>query len=80
MKGLLKGKVNLGDREFETEFLGIRDAIRSDYLLYRDCGQSYRLSYRGIEIELDEDLSFMEMEDAILSNILFIENNLKRGE
>lgn len=76
MKGLLKGKVSLGEREFETEFLGIRDAIRSDYLLYRDYGQSYRLSYKGIEIELDEDLSFEEMEDAILSNIVLIDKTL----
>ena len=76
MKGLLKGKVNLGDREFETSFVSVRDYLISDYLLYRDCGQSYRLSYRGIEIELDEDMSFIEVKAAIYSNMVLIDNAL----
>lgn len=73
---LLKGKVSLGEREFETEFLGVKDAIKSDYMLWRDCGQSYRISYRGIELELDEDLSFMEMEEALYTKIKVIDRAL----
>lgn len=76
MKGLLKGKVNLGEREFETSFISVRDFLISDYLLYRDCGQSYRLSYKGIEIELDEDMSFMEVKAAIYSNMVLIDKAL----
>ena len=79
MKGLLKGKVNLGDREFETSFISAGEFIKSVYLLYRDCGQSYRLSYRGIEIELDEDMSFMETKAAIYSNMVLIDKALKGG-
>lgn len=76
MKGLLKGKVNLGEREFETSFISVRDFLISDYLLYRDCGQSYRLSYKGIEIELDEDMSFMEVKAGIYSNMVMIDRAL----
>lgn len=76
MKGLLKGKVNLGEREFITDFVSVRDFLIADYLLYRDCGQSYRLSYRGIEIELDEELSFEEMKKVIYGNMVMIDRAL----
>ena len=76
MKRLLKGKVSLGEREFVTDFVSVRDYIVSDYKLYRDCGQSYRLSYRGIEIELDDDMSFIEVKAAIYSNMVLIDKTL----
>lgn len=73
MKELLVGKVNLGEREFITSFESVEEMIRCDYLLYRDCGQSYRLFYKDIEIELDENMSFMEMKATIFSNIALID-------
>ena len=79
MRGLLKGKVSLGDREFTVDFISASEFIKSDYLLYRDCGQSYRLSYRGIEIELDEDMSFIEVKAAIYSNMVLIDKAIKGG-
>ena len=79
MKEFLKGKVNLGEREFEVSFVSVVDFLKSDYKLYRDCGHSYRLSYKGIEIELDEDLSFEEMKEVIYNKIIFIDKSIRGG-
>lgn len=76
MKNKLVGKVNLGERIFETEFEDIQDFLRSDYMLYRDTKESYRLFYRDIEIEVSDDLSFTEIEEAIHNKMNLIDKKL----
>lgn len=76
MENKLVGKVNLGERIFETEFESIGDFLRSDYLLYRDTKESYRLFYKDIEIKVNDDLSFTEIEEAIHSEMNIIDKKL----
>lgn len=76
MKNKLVGKVNLGERIFETEFEDIQDFLRSDYMLYRDTKESYRLFYKDIEIKVNDDLSFTEIEEAIHSEMNIIDKKL----
>ena len=76
MENKLVGKVNLGERIFETEFESIGDFLRSDYILYRDTKESYKLFYRGEPVEVNDDLSFTEIEEAIHSKMNIIDKKL----
>ena len=76
MKNKLVGKVNLGERIFETEFEDIQDFLRSDYMLYRDTRESHKLFYRGEPVEVNDDLSFTEIEEAIYSKMSLIDKQL----
>ena len=76
MENKLVGKVNLGERIFETEFEDIQDYLRSDYYLYRDTKESYKLFYKDIEITVDDDLSFTEIEESIHSKMNIIDKKL----
>lgn len=76
MENKLVGKVNLGERIFAVEFEDVRDYLKSDYLLYRDTKESFRLFYKDIEIDVDDDLSFTEIEEAIHSKMNIIDKKL----
>lgn len=76
MENKLIGKVNLGERIFETEFESIQDFLRSDYILYRDTKESYKLFYKNKEIKINDDLSFTEIEEAIHSKMNIIDKKL----
>ena len=76
MNSKLVGKVNLGERIFETEFEDIQDFLRSSYILYRDTKESYRLFYKDEPVEIDEDLSFTEIEEDIHGKINIINKKL----
>lgn len=76
MENKLVGKVNLGERIFTVEFESIQDFLRSDYILYRDTKESYELYYRGMRVEIDDDLSFIEIEEAIHSKMSLIDKKL----
>lgn len=76
MENKLVGEVNLGERIFTVEFESIQDFLRSDYILYRDFKESYELYYRDIEIEVNDDLSFTEIEEAIHSKMNIIDKKL----
>ena len=76
MNSKLIGKVNLGERIFETEFEDIQDYLRSSYILYRDTKESYKLFYKDIEITVDDDLSFTEIEESIHSKMNIIDKKL----
>ena len=76
MNSKLVGKVNLGERIFETEFEDIQDFLRSDYILYRDTKESYELFYRGEPVEVYDDLSFTEIEEAIHNKMNIIDKKL----
>lgn len=76
MENKLVGKVNLGERIFAVEFEDVRDYLKSDYLLYRDTKESYELFYRGEPVEVDDDLSFTEVEEAIHSKMNIIDKKL----
>lgn len=76
MENKLVGKVNLGERIFETVFEDIGDFLKSDYILYRDTKESYELFYRGESVEVNDDLSFTEIEEAIHSKMNIIDRKL----
>lgn len=76
MKNKLVGKVNLGERIFETVFESTQDFLRSDYMLYRDTRESYKLFYRDEPIEINDDLSFTEIEEAIHNKMNIIDKKL----
>lgn len=76
MKSKLIGKVYFGNSELKIDFYNIKDFLRSDYLLYRDTKESYRLFYRDIEIEVSDDLSFTEIEEAIHNKMNLIDKKL----
>lgn len=76
MENKLVGKVNLGERIFTVDFESIEDFLRSDYTLYRDTRESYKLFYRGEPVEVNDDLSFTEIEEAIHSKMNIIDKKL----
>lgn len=76
MGNKLVGKVNLGERIFETVFEDIQDYLRSSYILYRDTKESYKLFYKDIEITVDDDLSFTEIKESIHSKMNIIDKKL----
>lgn len=76
MENKLVGKVNLGERIFTVDFESIGDFLRSDYILYRDTKESYKLFYRDEPVEVNDDLSFTEIEEAIYSKMSLIDKQL----
>ena len=76
MENKLVGKVNLGEIIFTVIFENVRDYLKSDYLLYRDTRESYELYYRGEPVEVNDDLSFTEVEEAIHSKMNLIDKKL----
>lgn len=76
MENKLVGKVNLGERIFEVKFEDVRDYLKSSYILYRDTKESYKLFYRDELVEVDEDLSFTEIEESIHSKMNIIDKKL----
>lgn len=76
MENKLVGKVNLGERIFTVEFESIGDFLRSDYILYRDTKESYKLFYRDEPVEVNDDLSFTEIEEAIHNKMNLIDKKL----
>lgn len=76
MENKLVGKVNLGEIIFTVIFENVRDYLKSDYLLYRDTRESYELYYRGELVEVNDDLSFTEIEEAIHNKMNLIDKKL----
>lgn len=76
MENKLVGKVNLEERIFTVDFESIGDFLRSDYILYRDTKESYKLFYRDEPVEVNDDLSFTEIEEAIHNKMNLIDKKL----
>lgn len=76
MKSKLIGKVYFGNSELKIDFYNIKDFLRSDYILYRDAKESYELYYRDELVEVNDDLSFTEIEEAIHSKMNIIDKKL----
>lgn len=76
MNDILIGKVNLGERVFETVFEDVQDFLRSDYMLYRDTRESFDLYYKDELIKVNDDISFTEIEEAIHNEMNLIDKKL----